>query len=197
LYSNNLATNQNVIFTKQATGRLFTPQLRKITNTVTDIAGKINIIRQGGTIAKEKKPNPWIEHVRKFAKEHDLGYFKALSDPKCKASYRRVIGEGVNSSSERVVPVTDDNLDYYYDKNGKKINRKGNNNIHTKMQKKHIKEERAKDLQNYFNYDNLNSAQRLKYDRNLSKKERRRDQVMELKDRRLAEQYDGLTFDGY
>jgi hypothetical protein len=194
LQSNNLSTSQNVLFTKQATQRLFTPQLRKITNTITDIAGKVNIIRQGGDI---KKKNPWVKHVQEFAKENNIGFFKALSDPKCKASYRRVIGEGANSSSERVVPVTDDNLDYYYDKNGKKINRKGNNNIHTKMQKQHIKEERAKDLQNYLNYDDLNSAQRLTYERNQSKKERRRNQVAQIKDKRLAKEYDGLTFDGY
>jgi hypothetical protein len=80
-------------------------------------------------------------------------------------------------------------LDYYYDRNGKKIFIEGNNDIHTIMQKKHIKEERAKDLQNYLNYDNMNSAQRLNYDRNLYKKERRRDQVTEIKDKRLAKQY--------
>jgi hypothetical protein len=39
-----------VLFTKQSTQELFTPQLRKITNTVTDIAGKIDILRQGGDI---------------------------------------------------------------------------------------------------------------------------------------------------
>jgi hypothetical protein len=86
LQSNNLSTPQNVLFTKQSTQELFTPQLRKITNTITDIAGKVDIIRQGGDI---KKKNPWIEHVRKFAKENNIGYFKALSDPKCKLSYKK------------------------------------------------------------------------------------------------------------
>jgi hypothetical protein len=87
LQSNNLSTSQNVLFTKQATQRLFTPQLRKFTNTITDIAGKSNILRQGGDI---KKKNPWIEHVRKFAKENNIGYFKALSDPNCKSTYIKI-----------------------------------------------------------------------------------------------------------
>jgi hypothetical protein len=86
LKSNNLSTSQNISFTEQTTKNLFTPNLRKITNTVTDIAGKVNIIRQGGDI---KKKNPWIEHVQEFAKKNDIGYFKALSDPKCKATYKK------------------------------------------------------------------------------------------------------------
>jgi hypothetical protein len=86
LQSNNLSTPQNVLFTKQSTEELFTPQLRNITNTITDIAGKVDILRQGGDI---KKKNPWIEHVRKFVKENNIGYFKALSDPKCKSTYKK------------------------------------------------------------------------------------------------------------
>jgi hypothetical protein len=86
LQSNNLSTPQNVLFTKQKTQELCTPQLRKITNTITDVAGKADIIIQGGDI---KKKNPWIEHVRKFAKENNVGYFKALSDPNCKSQYRK------------------------------------------------------------------------------------------------------------
>jgi hypothetical protein len=74
-----------VLFTKQSTQELFTPQLRKITNTITDIAGKVDIIRQGGDI---KKKNPWIQHVQDYSKENGIVYFKALSDPKCKAQHR-------------------------------------------------------------------------------------------------------------
>jgi hypothetical protein len=85
LQSNNLSTSQNVLFTKQSTQELFTPQLRKITNIITDIAGKVDIIRQGGEI---KKKNPWIQHVQDYSKENSIGYFKAVSDPKCKALYR-------------------------------------------------------------------------------------------------------------
>ena len=87
LQSNNLSTPQNVLFTKQSTQDLFTPQLRKITNTITDIAGKVNILRQGGDI---KKKNPWVKHVQEFAKENNIGYFKALSDPNCKSTYKKI-----------------------------------------------------------------------------------------------------------
>jgi hypothetical protein len=49
LQSNNLSTPQNVnnnlLFTKQSTQELFTPQLRKITNTITGIAGKVDILK--------------------------------------------------------------------------------------------------------------------------------------------------------
>jgi hypothetical protein len=89
LQSNNLSTPQNVLFTKQSTQELFTPQLRKITNTITDIAGKVNILRQGGEINNTKKKNPWVKHVQEFAKENNIGYFKALSDPNCKSQYRK------------------------------------------------------------------------------------------------------------
>jgi hypothetical protein len=87
LQSNNLSTPQNVLFTKQSTQELFTPQLRKITNTITDIAGKVDILRQGGDI---KKKNPWVKHVQEFAKENNIGYFKALSDPRCKSTYKKI-----------------------------------------------------------------------------------------------------------
>jgi archaellum component FlaF (FlaF/FlaG flagellin family) len=88
LQSNNLSTSQNILFTKQATQHLFTPQLRKITNTITDLAGKLDIIRQGGDI---KPKNRWIQHVQLFAKDNNIGYFKALSDPKCKSTYEKKI----------------------------------------------------------------------------------------------------------
>jgi archaellum component FlaF (FlaF/FlaG flagellin family) len=86
LQSNNLSTPQNVLFTKQTTQELFTPQLRKITNTITDIAGVANIIREGGDI---KPKNRWISHIQKYAKENNIGYFKASSDPKCKSTYKK------------------------------------------------------------------------------------------------------------
>ena len=50
LRANNLATPANVLFTEQATQNLFTPQLRKITNTITDIAGGVDRIIQGGDV---------------------------------------------------------------------------------------------------------------------------------------------------
>jgi hypothetical protein len=87
LQSNNLSTPQNVLFTKKSTQELCTPQFRKITNTITDIAGKVDILRQGGNI---KKINLWVEHVQEFAKENNIGYFKALSNPKYKSTYKKV-----------------------------------------------------------------------------------------------------------
>lgn len=32
--------------------------------------------------------NAWVEHIRAFAKKHNLSYGCALSDPKCKETYR-------------------------------------------------------------------------------------------------------------
>jgi hypothetical protein len=46
--SNNLATPVNILFVKQATHSLFTPELRRITNSVTDIAGTADKLIQGG-----------------------------------------------------------------------------------------------------------------------------------------------------
>jgi hypothetical protein len=87
LYANNIDTPASDEFVKQATQTLFTPQLRKITNTVTKIASDVDIIRQGGFIATDRKTNPWIQHVKQFAKENDMTYFKSLSDPRCKSQY--------------------------------------------------------------------------------------------------------------
>ena len=50
LQSNNMANSQNIFFTKQSTQELFSTSLRKITNTVTDIAAAADIIRQGGKV---------------------------------------------------------------------------------------------------------------------------------------------------
>ena len=50
LESNGLANSRNISFTKQSTTGLFSPELRKFTNTITDIAGKIDIIREGGNL---------------------------------------------------------------------------------------------------------------------------------------------------
>ena len=48
LESNKLANSQNILFTKQSTTHLFSNNLRKLTNTVTDIASKVDIVREGG-----------------------------------------------------------------------------------------------------------------------------------------------------
>ena len=49
LQSNGLSTPRNILFTKQSTSDLFSG-LRKSTNTVTDIAQKIDIIIEGGSL---------------------------------------------------------------------------------------------------------------------------------------------------
>jgi hypothetical protein len=48
--ANGLANSQNTVFVEQTTKRLFTGELRKITNTITDIAGALDIIKQGGNV---------------------------------------------------------------------------------------------------------------------------------------------------
>jgi len=34
-----------------------------------------------------KPSNPWIQHVKSFAKQHGITYWKALKSPQCKSSY--------------------------------------------------------------------------------------------------------------
>jgi hypothetical protein len=50
LRANGLANSQNMLFVEQTTKHLFTGELRKITNTITDIAGALDIIKQGGRV---------------------------------------------------------------------------------------------------------------------------------------------------
>jgi hypothetical protein len=50
LRANNLSTPSNTLFVEQTTDNLFTPQLRHITNTITDIAGGVDKIIQGGEV---------------------------------------------------------------------------------------------------------------------------------------------------
>jgi hypothetical protein len=47
LQANNLAISQNIIFVEETTAHLYTGQLRKITNTITDIAAGVDIIKTG------------------------------------------------------------------------------------------------------------------------------------------------------
>ena len=89
LQSNNLSTPVNTLFVKQATQSLFTPQLRKVSNTITDIAGATNIIRQGGFIAERKTTNAWISHIKVYAHQNDLKFSDALKSPGCKLSYQK------------------------------------------------------------------------------------------------------------
>jgi hypothetical protein len=50
LRANNLSTSANTLFVEQITDNLFTPQLKKITNTITGIAGGVDKIIQGGEV---------------------------------------------------------------------------------------------------------------------------------------------------
>jgi hypothetical protein len=50
LRANNLSTSANTLFVEQITDNLFTGQLRRITNTITDIAGGVDKIIQGGDV---------------------------------------------------------------------------------------------------------------------------------------------------
>jgi hypothetical protein len=88
LKSNNLATPPNILFVKQATQHLFTPELRKISNTITDIAGKADILIQGGQVSEDTIKNSQIGHVREFARANDMSFMDALENPECKSSYR-------------------------------------------------------------------------------------------------------------
>ena len=89
LLGNNLSTPSNILFTEQATQHLFTPELRKASNTITDLAGAANIIVQGGEIAERKTTNAWISHIKVYAHQNDLKFSDALKSPGCKSSYQK------------------------------------------------------------------------------------------------------------
>ena len=55
LQANNLANTENTEFVKQDTNELFSSYLRKTTNTFTDIAGRLNVLAQGGSIKKKSQ----------------------------------------------------------------------------------------------------------------------------------------------
>ena len=142
LRSNNLSTSQNVSFTEQTIKHLFTPQLRKISNTITDVAGKIDIIRQGGDIKSAKSSNPWIDHVRQFAKDNGINYFQALKDPKCKTTYRKVKGDGIGSS--RISPEAEEEEEQRA--------RFENNNFYRDLQSVHFRDKELRDEVQYRKY---------------------------------------------
>ena len=39
-----------------------------------------------------KKNNAWINHIKAFAKQHNLTYWEAIKHPKCKETYKKVKG---------------------------------------------------------------------------------------------------------
>ena len=50
LQANGLSNERNILFTKQSTTGLFSSKMRKFINTITDVVGKIDIIREGGNL---------------------------------------------------------------------------------------------------------------------------------------------------
>ena len=50
LQGNKLSNERSILFTKQSTSGLFSTEMRKLTKTITDIAGKIDIIREKGNL---------------------------------------------------------------------------------------------------------------------------------------------------
>jgi hypothetical protein len=147
LLSNNIATPSNTTFVKQATQSVIPPNVRKVSNTTTDLAGKADIIFQSGDIGKpQKKPNAWIQHVRQFS--------KALSDPRCKSQYRKVIGVGVSSSSW--VSPSDD-----LDPN---ISKEETRRIHTEMGIKQKREAYDRELTEFLAFERLSDSQKDKVD---------------------------------
>ena len=50
LRSNGLLNSRNELFTKQSTDSYFSDDLRKFTNTISDIGSKIDVVREGGSL---------------------------------------------------------------------------------------------------------------------------------------------------
>ena len=50
LQAKGLSNDRNILFTKQSTTGLFSTEMRKLTNIITGIAAKIDIIREGGNL---------------------------------------------------------------------------------------------------------------------------------------------------
>ena len=84
LQANGLANKENTEFIKQNTNSLFTTHLRKASNTITDFAGKLDVLLQGGAI---KSNNIVMDNKEKEQKAKELaniilgsGIFDDISD---------------------------------------------------------------------------------------------------------------------
>jgi hypothetical protein len=65
----------------------------------------VDKIIQGGNIRKPtKKSNAWVQHILKFASENNINYIDPLQNLKCRNNYKKIIGSGVNQSSQ-VLPT--------------------------------------------------------------------------------------------
>jgi hypothetical protein len=77
LVGNNIQNNDILSFVKQNTDSVFKshPNLRKFSNSLTGLAGKvIDPIMQGGKLKTNR--SPWIEYVKEFHSSHPEHSYK-------------------------------------------------------------------------------------------------------------------------
>jgi len=105
LKSNNLGNENIYNFIKQNTKQLFINDsyLRKLSNSVTSLGAKASTLIKGKGIEKNeqkyihnnimntptKKPNKWIEFVKKMAAEKGIKYMEAMKTQEVKEAYRK------------------------------------------------------------------------------------------------------------
>ena len=51
-------------------------------------------------------PNKWVEHVEKIAKDNNISYGCAVSDPKCKNSYKTTNDQKTENKKHEKKPHT-------------------------------------------------------------------------------------------
>ena len=95
LQANNLANKTNKDFIKQDTNELFSSHLRKATNTVTDVAERLNILASGGAVRKKYQP---------------ILMTKSIKEEKAKELANVILGSGIF-----------DNIGDWFSKAGKDI----------------------------------------------------------------------------
>ena len=76
LEANGLANSENSQFVEQEAKSLFSTHLRKIANTVTDVAAKIDVLKQGGSIQTNPKKNISTNTIMKHS-DKDIPYFNS------------------------------------------------------------------------------------------------------------------------
>jgi len=62
-----------------------------------------------------KKSNPWVNHVRNFAKTHNISYGCAISNPDCKSSYHKIgtSTKKVSIADNKKINDEEEDLKYY------------------------------------------------------------------------------------
>lgn len=56
---------------------------------------------------KVRKPSAWVEYIKAYANVHKMTYGAALSDPECRASYKRHKESELNKMKEEVQQVVE------------------------------------------------------------------------------------------